>query len=122
MFLQNVLIGLRRLTFKKVVFKNREGNWIDILPIITKQNNNQVQSPTKLTPIQASFKKNEGFVYQNLLHKRKKREAKCQVNDLFPIANLKRTSSKGDTTYWPYILYKTTEVINDTTPSYRIAN
>ena len=57
---------------KKVVFEKRDANWIDVLPTITKQYNNGVHSPTKLTPIQASLKKNEGLVYRNLLDKRKK--------------------------------------------------
>ena len=47
---------------KKVVFEKGDGNWIDVLPTITKQYNNRVHSSTKLTPIQASLKKNEGFV------------------------------------------------------------
>ena len=51
------------------VFEKGDGNWIDVLPTITKQNNNRVHSSTKLTPIQASSKKNEGFVYKNLLDK-----------------------------------------------------
>ena len=43
---------------KKPVFERGDSNWIDILPIITKQYNNKVHSSTKLTPIQASLKKN----------------------------------------------------------------
>ena len=30
--------------------------------------------------------------------------------------------SKGDTTNWSYKLYKITEIINDTIPSYKIEN
>ena len=51
---------------KRLVFEKGDGNWIDVLPTITKQYNNRVHSSTKLTPIQASLKKNEGFVYKNL--------------------------------------------------------
>ena len=76
----------------------------------------------KLTPIQASLKKNEGFVYKNLLDKRKKTKPKFQVNDLVRTADLKKTCSKSDTTNWSYKLYKITEIINDTIPSYRIYN
>ena len=75
-----------------------------------------------MTPIQASLKKNEGFVYKNLLDKRKKIKPKFQVNDLVRTADLKRTFSKGDTTNWSYKLYKITETINDTIPSYKIDN
>ena len=57
---------------KKIVFKKGDAKWIDILPTITKQYNNRVHTSTKLSPKDASFKKNEGFVYRNLLDKRKK--------------------------------------------------
>ena len=75
-----------------------------------------------MTPIQASLKKNEGYVYKNLLDKRKKVKPKFQINDLVRTADLKRTFSKGDTTNWSYKLYKITEIINDTVPSYKIDN
>ena len=61
---------------KKPVFEKVESNWIDVLPTITKQYNNRTHSSTKLTPIQASLKKNEGYVYNNLLDKRKKSKTK----------------------------------------------
>ena len=57
---------------KKPFFEKGDGNWIDILPTITKQYNNRIHSSTKLSPIQANLKKNEGYVYKNLLDKRKK--------------------------------------------------
>ena len=55
-----------RNLLKKPVFERGDGNWIDILSTITKQNKKKVHSSTKLTPIQASLKKNEGYVYKNL--------------------------------------------------------
>ena len=45
---------------KRPVFEKGDGNWIDILPTITKHYNNRIHSSTKLSPIQASLKKNEG--------------------------------------------------------------
>ena len=107
---------------KKLVFEKGDGNWVDILPIITKQYNNRIHSSTKLSPKDASLKKNEGFVYKNLLDKRKKIKPKFQINDLVRTADLKKTFSKGDTTNWSYKLYKITEIINDTIPSYKIDN
>ena len=77
----------------------------------------EVHSSTKLTPTQASLKKIESFVYQNLLDKRKKIKPKFQINNLVRVADLKKTFSKGDTTNWSYKLYKITEIINDTIPS-----
>ena len=107
---------------KKSVFEQGDAKWIDVLPKITKQYNNRIHSSTKLTPIQASLKKNEGFVYKNLLDKRKKITPKFQINDLVRTADLKKTFSKSDTTNWSYKLYKITEIINDTIPSYHIDN
>ena len=105
---------------KRPVFEKGDGNWIDILPTITKQYNNPIHSSTKLTPIQAGLKKNEGYVYKNLLDKRKKVKPKFQMNDFVRTADLKKTFSKGDTTNWSYKLYKITEIVNDTIPSYKI--
>ena len=75
-----------------------------------------------MTPIQASLKKNEGYVYKKLLDKRKKIKPKFELGDLVRTADLKKTFSKGDTTNWSYKLYKITEIINDTIPSYKIVN
>ena len=107
---------------KKIVFERGDANWIDLLPTITKQYNNRVHSSTKLSPKDASLKKNEGYVYRNLLDKRNKIKPEFQINDLVRTADLKRTFSKGDTTNWSYKLYKITEIINDTIPSYKIDN
>ena len=105
---------------KKIVFEQGDAKWIDILQTITKQYNNKTHSSTKLTPTQASLKKNEGYVYKNLLDKRKKVKPKFQINDLVRTADLKKTFSKGDTTNWFYKLYKITQVVNDTIPTYRL--
>ena len=75
-----------------------------------------------LTPTQASLKKNEGYVYKNLLDKRKKITLKFQINDVVRTTDLKKTFSKGDTTNWSYKLYEISEIINDTIPAYRIDN
>ena len=107
---------------KKIVFEHGDAKWIDILPSITKQYNNRIHSSTKLSPKDASLKKNEGYVYKNLLDKRKKIKPKFKINNLVRTADLKKTFSKGDTTNWSFKLYKITEIINDTIPSYKIDN
>ena len=107
---------------KKIVFEQCVGKWIDVSPTIRKQYNNRVHTSTELTPIQASLKKNEGFACRNLFDKRKKINPKFRVNDLVRTADLKRTFSKGDTTNWSDKLYKITEKINHTIPSYKINN
>ena len=107
---------------KKIVFEQGDAKRVDILPKITKQYNNRIHSSTKLTPIQASLKKNEGYVYKKLLDKRKKIKPKFQINNLVRTADLKKTFSKGDTTNWSYKLYKITEIDKDTIPSYHLDN
>ena len=107
---------------KKPVFERGDANWIDVLQTITKQYNNRIHSSTKLTPIQASLKKNEGYVYKNLLDKRKKITPKFQINDLVRVADIRKKFSKGDTTNCSYKLYKITEIFNDTIAAYKIDN
>ena len=120
-FAERFNLTIRNL-LKRPVFEKGDGNWIDILQTITKQYNNRIHSSTKLSPKDASLKKNEGYVYKNLLDKRKKITPKFQLNDLVRTADLKKTFSKSDTTNWSYKLYKITEIINDTIPSYHIDN
>ena len=112
---------LRNL-LKRPVFERGDANWIDVLPTITKHYNIRIRSSTKLTPFQASLKKNEGFVYKNLLDKRKKIKPKYQVNEVVRVEDLRKTFSKGDPTNWSYKLHKLTEIIDDTIPTYRIVN
>ena len=103
---------------KRPVFERDDAKWINVLPTKTKLYNSRVHSSTKLTPIPAIYKKNEGFAYNKLLGKRKKTNPKFQVNDLVRTAHLKKTFPKLDLTNWSYKLYKLTEKINDTIPSY----
>ena len=98
----------KRDFLKRPVFERGDGNWIDILPAKTKQYNIGVHTSTKLTPIQASLKKNEGFVYKHLIDDRNKIKPKSQENDLVRVADLKKTFSKRDTTNLSNKLYKIT--------------
>ena len=92
------------------------------LPAITKQQKIRKYSTTKLTPTEASLKKNEGFIYNNLLGKRKKTNPKIQVNHLVRTTDLKRTFSKGNTTYSSYKMHEIKEIFNETKPNYKIVN
>ena len=96
---------------KKIVFEQGNAKWIDVLPTITKQYNNRTHSSTKLTPIHASLKKNEGYVYKNFLDKRKKLKPKYEIGDLVRTAGLKKTFSKGDTTNWSYKYLKSQKLL-----------
>ena len=92
-FAENFKRTIRNL-LKKLVFERGDGNWIKFLSTVTKHYNNRIHLSTKLTPIQASFKKNEGFVYQNLLDQRNKTKPKFQVNDSVRVADLKKLSQR----------------------------
>ena len=107
-FAERFIETIRNL-LKRHVFERGDANWIDILPTIMKQYNNRLHSSTNATPIHASLKKNEGFVYRILSHKRKEVKPKFQVNDLVGTADINKTFPKGGTTNWSYKLYKTTE-------------
>ena len=87
---------------KRPVFLKVDGNKVDISPTKTKRYNNRIHPFIKLTPIQRSLKKNERFVYQKLLGKRKKIKPENKIDDLVRTADLKRNFSKGDTTNWSY--------------------
>ena len=107
---------------KKPVFEKKDGDWVDILATITKRYNRKDHSSTKLIPVQPSVKKNESYVFQNSLDKRKKFKPKFELNELVRTADLKKTFSKGDATNLSYKLYKITETNNNTIPSYKINN
>ena len=62
--------------FKRVVFEKGDGKWIDVIPTITKLYFIRIPPSTRLTPIQASLKKNEGYVYNIFLNKQKKSKSK----------------------------------------------
>ena len=80
--------GSIRDLLKRPVFGNGNGKWIDLLQTTTKQYINRVHTSTRLTLVGGSLKENEGFVYKNLLHKRKKIKPKFQLNKLVKTADL----------------------------------
>ena len=48
---------------KQPVFEKGHCNWVHVLTTITNQCDNHIHSSTKLTPIQASSKKNEAYIF-----------------------------------------------------------
>ena len=95
--------------FKRPVFELSDDNLIDLLPIKTKQYCNRVHCTIKLTLFQASLKKNESHVYQNLSQKRIKIESKFGIHNFVRTADMKKIFSKRHMTNWSYILYEITE-------------
>ena len=112
---------LRNL-LKKPVFEKGNASWINELPSTIKKYNNTIHHSTKMSPIEASKKSNEDEVFFNLRDKRKKKQPKYSIGNLVRTANKRNIFSKFDSTNWSYHLYKITEIINDTIPSYRLEN
>ena len=52
--------------------------------------------------------------------RRVKQKPKYKLGDWLRTSDIKRVFSKGDSTNWSYKLYKITELIHDTIPSFRI--
>ena len=113
---------LIRDLLKKPVFQSGSSKWVDILSTKTKQYTNRIHSSTKLTRIQASLEKNEGFVYRNLLDNRKKIKPKFEIRDLVRTGDLKKTFSKRETEHWSDRIFENTEIGTDTIPVYKIDN
>ena len=107
---------------KKPIFLKGNSNWLNELSSITKKYNETFHHSIKMTPLDASKKINEDEVYFNLSDKRKKHKHKYSVGNLVRRANKRNIFSKFDSTNWSYYLYKITEVIDDTIPSYRLEN
>ena len=105
---------------KKPVFVERRADWLSELPSVIKQYNNTTHHSIKMTPFQASKKSNEKLVYSNLQDRRVTQQAKFKLGQLVRTADFKRVISKGDSTNYSYNLYKKTENIHATIPSYRI--
>ena len=114
------MIRTVRNLLKKPVFEKRNADWLSELPYSLKKYNIINDHSIKMTPVQTSEKANEKLVFDNLLDKRKKPNPKFKPGQLVPTADIKRVFSKGDSTNYSYKLYKITEVIQDTIPSYRI--
>ena len=69
-FAERFNLSIRDL-LKIPVFERRDANWIDVLPIITKQKNNSKHSSTEKKPTEASSKKDEKYVFEKLFDRKK---------------------------------------------------
>ena len=116
---ERVIRTLRKL-LKKPVFEKGKADGVSELSSVVNKYNNTIHHSIKMTPIQASKKSNEKIVYNNLKDDREVRKPKFKLGDLVRTSDIKKVISKGDSTNYSYKLYKITEVIHDTIPSYRI--
>ena len=104
---------------------NNTNHYVDILPDLVKDYNNTRQSSIKMTPVEASKKKNELEVWRNLYPDRLKKidiNPKFSIGDKVRISKKKKTFEKGYTTRWTEEIFTITK-INHTSPvTYKIAD
>ena len=110
---------IRNLT-KKPVFLKGNASWISELPSVIEQYKITTHHSIKMTPIEASKKINENVVYNNPKDNREIQKPKFKLGDLIRTADIKKVFRKGDSTNYSYKLYRITEIIHDSIPSYRI--
>ena len=116
-------------TIKKKMWKyftdNNTYTYMDILPDLVIDYNNTVHSSIKMTPIEASKKKNELTVWRNLYPDRLKIhniKPKFSVEDKVRISKKKKTFEKGYTTRWTEEIFKITKIQNTKPVTYKIAD
>ena len=116
---ERVIRTIRNL-LKKPVFEKGNADWLSELASVIKKYNNTIHHSTKMTPIQASKKSNKKIIFDNLKDYRVKQKPKFKLGQLIRVADIRKVFSKGDSTNYSYKLYRVTEVIHDTIPSYRL--
>ena len=104
---------------------NNTSVYIDILPDLLGDYNNTWHSSIKMTPVEASKKKNELTVWRNLYPNRLNIiniNPKFSIGDKVRISKKKKTFEKGYTTRWTEEIFTITK-INRTSPvTYKIAD
>ena len=116
-------------TIKEKMWKyftdNNTYKYIDVLPDLVEDYNNTVHSSTKLTPKEASKKKNEFTVWRNLYPDRYKKyniTPKFSVGDEVRITKKKKVFEKGYTTRWTEEIFTITEVQNTNPVTYKLTD
>ena len=116
-------------TIKEKMWKyftdNNTYKYIDVLPDLVEDYNNTVHSSIKLTPKEASKKKNELTVWRNLYPDRYKKyniTPKFSVGDEVRITKKKKVFEKGYTSRWTEEIFTITEVQNTNPVTYKLAD
>ena len=116
-------------TIKEKMWKyftdNNTYKYIDVLPDLVEDYNNTVHSTIKLTPKEASKKKNKLTVWRNLYPDRYKKyniTPKFSVGDEVRISKKKAVFEKGYTTRWTEEIFTITEIQNTNPVTYKLAD
>ena len=116
-------------TMKENVWKyftdNNTNVYIDILPDLVKDYNNTKHSSIKMTPVEASEKKNEFKVWKTLYPNRLDIldiNPKFSVGDKVRISKKKELFEKGYTTSWTEEIFTITKIKRTSPITYKIAD
>ena len=116
-------------TMKEKMWKyftdNNTNVYIDILPDLVKDYNNTKHSSIKMTPVEASEKKNELTVWRNLYPNRLDIidiNPKFSVGDKVRISKKKALFEKGYTTRWTEEVFTITKIKRTSPITYKIAD
>ena len=104
---------------------NNTNHYVDILPDLVKGYNNTRHSSIKMTPVEASKKKNELTVWRTLYPDHLEiRDIKPEfsVRDKVRISKKKKTFEKGYTTRWTEEIFTIVEVKHTSPVTYKIAD
>ena len=104
---------------------NNTNHYVDILPDLVKDYNNTRHSSIKMTPVDASKKKNELTVWRNLYPDHLEIcdiKPKFSVGDKVRISKKKKTFEKGYTTRWTEEIFTIVEVKHTSPVTYKIAD
>ena len=99
--------------------------YLDVLPNILNEYNNNFHRSIKMTPTEASKKKNEGIVYYNLYSNMKPNQtkAKFKIGDTVRISKYKRILfDKGYTPNWTEEIFLISKVLNTIPYTYEITD
>ena len=114
-------------TMKEKMWKyftdNNTYNYMNVLPELVEDYNNTVHSSIKMTPIDASKKKNELTVWRNLYPDRfkiNKLTPKFSVGDEVRITKKKKVFEKGYTTRWTEEIFTIKEIQNTNPIIYKL--
>ena len=114
-------------TMKEKMWKyftdNNTYRYIDILPDLVEDYNNTVHTSIKMTPIEASKKKNELIAWRNLYPDRYKihnLQPKFSVGDEVRITKKKKVFEKGYTTRWTEEIFTIKKIQNTNPITYKL--
>jgi len=104
---------------------NSTRRYIDVLDALTDQYNNTVHSSTRMTPVEASLKRNKIKVWMNLypnLSTTEDNAPKFSVGDKARITKKKTTFEKGYTPRWTEEVFTISKIQYTDPPTYKITD